>query len=76
MSPSAMKKARYFANARSGVREECGGPETSFAPRFFPTLGAKFVRPSGMPKDGYLRRSHALAGARAYKAACRAALKS
>lgn len=74
MDPKARAKAEFFASARAGVRREDGPPETGWADRYFPTLGGKFVRPSGMPKDGYERRGQALTGARAFKQACRDAV--
>lgn len=75
MSSQSLKRLRYFANARSGIRKVAASPEKGLAERYLPTLGGKCVRPSGMPRDGYERRSHALVGARAFKAACRASLK-
>lgn len=72
---SYQEKLAFFCRARAGAKRFSAPPETAFAERWRPSLGAVFVRPMDMPPDGYLTRGEALQGARGFRQRCRALLR-
>jgi hypothetical protein len=76
LNKEALEKARKFATGRCRVSRGHAGPETGFAIRWLPKIAGEFVRPAGMPDEGYTTPELALAGAHSFKRACAACLSA
>lgn len=77
MTPKKKRNlARVFAKASisAGVRRL--GPETNFAPRWYPRLAGRWVRNSDDPPNGFETRKAGCAAAERYRDSCRRALNT